>query len=89
MEIPRNINIEHDFVNKPIKTTEVSGLVLATAVMLALLHHFLFSFFSCLSGCLLSLILSQRLNRLANDLPDFYKFAQAFKNFGSVLEIAN
>lgn len=58
MEISGDIYIEHDFVDKSIETSEVSGLVLATAVVLALLSYFLLAFFSCcLSRCYLLILI--------------------------------
>jgi len=83
MEISGDIYIEHDFVDKSIETSEVSGLVLATAVVLALLSYFLLAFFSCcLSRCYLLILIPscEGLHWLANYLPNFYKFTQACKH---------
>jgi len=41
MEIPWDFNIKHDFVYKSIQAGEVSGLVLAAAIMLSFLRYFL------------------------------------------------
>ena len=90
MEIPGDIYIKHDFVDKSIETSEVSGLVLATAVVLTLFSYFLLAFFSwCLRGCFLLIFIPscEGLHRLANYLPNFYKFTKACKNSPSHVSV--